>query len=154
VVQLTRHFSLDELTVSETARRLGMPNQPAGMQHMANLRRLAEYLEQVRALWRRPVAVMSAYRSPAVNRAVGGVPTSDHALGLAADIRVDGVAGIEVARGIAGSAALMAGLDQLIWYRPSGAVHVGIGLRQRRQVWTNPTTKAGHRPLLAGIVPG
>jgi zinc D-Ala-D-Ala carboxypeptidase len=148
-MQLSRHFSLAELTVSETAARLGLNNQPASRQHMDNLRALAAVLEQVRAIWRRPVQIISAYRSPAVNRAVGGVATSDHAVGLAADIRVQGIEGRAVADAVAASAI---GFDQLIWYRISGSVHIGIGARMRRQVRTNPTTRAGAQ-LLVGIVP-
>lgn len=148
-MQLSRHFSLAELTASETAAARGLNNQPASRQHMENLRALAAVLEQVRAIWARPVEVISAYRSPAVNRAVGGVATSDHALGLAADIRVQGIAGRAVAEAVAASAIRF---DQLIWYRPSGSVHIGIGARMRRQVRTNPTTKAAAQ-LLVGIVP-
>ncbi len=147
-MQLTRHFSLAELTASETAERLGLANVPATRAHRDNLQRLAEALEAVRGIWRRPVTVISGYRSPAVNRAVGGVATSDHALGLAADIRVQGIEGADVAAGIAASAI---GFDQVIWYRLSGSVHFGIGARMRRQVWTNPTNRAGAR-LLRGIV--
>lgn len=149
-MQLTKHFSLAELTVSDRAARLGLSNQPATRMHRDNLQRLAEFLEAVRSLWGRPITVISAYRSPAVNRAVGGVATSDHANGLAADFRVQGMAGADVARGIAVSALVF---DQLIFYRPSGAVHVGIGSRLRRHVFTNPTTNGGHRPLITGIVP-
>lgn len=147
-MQITSHFSLDELTISDTAVRLGLANQPATRQHMDNLRRLAGVLEQVRAIWARPLAIISAYRSPAVNRAVGGVANSDHALGLAADFRVAGIDGRDVAEATAASAILF---DQLIWYRPSGVVHIGIGARMRRQVRTNPTTRAGAR-LIEGIL--
>jgi hypothetical protein len=146
-MQLTKNFSLAELTVSETAERLGLNNQPASRQHIANLRGLANTMELVRALWARPVTIISAYRSPAVNRAVGGVPTSHHADGLAADFRVEGIDGQDVAEVIAASAIKF---DQLIWYRPSGAVHIGIGAEMRRQVRTNPTSFAGAR-LLEGI---
>jgi uncharacterized protein YcbK (DUF882 family) len=146
-MQLTRHFSLAELTVSETAERLGLANVPATAQHMQNLRALAVVLEQVRALWARRLIIASAYRAPAVNRAVKGVPTSDHANGLAADFRVEGIDGQDVAEVIAASNIKF---DQLIWYRPSGAVHIGIGARMRRQVRTNPTTVASAR-LLEGI---
>jgi len=147
-MQLTNNFSLAEMTVSETADKLGLANMPASRQHIANLRALAGVMEQVRALWARPVQILSAYRAPAVNRAVGGVPTSDHANGLAADFRVEGIDGQDVAEVIAASAIRF---DQLIWYRPSGAVHIGIGAQMRRQVRTNPTTNAGAK-LLEGIV--
>ena len=146
-MQLTKNFSLAELTVSETADRLQLANVPATAQHMQNLRALAGVMEEVRALWARPVRILSAYRAPRVNRAVGGVVTSDHANGLAADFRVEGIEGQDVAEVIAASAIRF---DQLIWYRPSGAVHIGIGARMRRQVRTNPTTVASAK-LLEGI---
>ena len=146
-MQLTKNFSLAELTVSETADRLQLANVPATAQHMQNLRALAGVMEEVRALWRRPITISSAYRAPKVNRAVGGVPTSDHANGLAADFRVEGIDGQDVAEVIAASAIRF---DQLIWYRPTGVVHIGIGARMRRQVRTNPTTVASAK-LLEGI---
>lgn len=85
-MKLTDHFSLAELTASSTARRLGLSNElpPALFGH---IQALAEMLERVRAqLGGKPLIVTSAYRSREVNRAVGGVATSDHTLGHAADV--------------------------------------------------------------------
>lgn len=87
---LTPHFTLDELTLSETAARNGHDNQP-GAQELANLSRLADTLEQVRALVNKPIVVSSGYRAPAVNKLVGGSATSAHVKGLAADINCPGV---------------------------------------------------------------
>lgn len=82
---LSAHFSLAEMIVSQHATRFGIDNTPNESQ-VENLRRLAETLEQVRAVLGKPITINSAFRSVAVNRAVGGVDTSEHCDGRAADI--------------------------------------------------------------------
>lgn len=82
--QLTPHFTLEELTASPTAARLGIDNTPTGVT-LANLTSLAKNLEFVRALMTFPMHIDSAYRCEALNKAVGGVPASAHVLGHAAD---------------------------------------------------------------------
>lgn len=89
-MKLTLNFTLEELTHSEIAERQGLDNTP-NEEVKANLVRLAKFLEQVRTVLGRPVMVNSAYRSPAVNTAVGSKPTSQHCLGCAADIKVPGL---------------------------------------------------------------
>ena len=89
-MKLTLNFTLEELTHSEIAERQGIDNTP-NEEVKANLVRLAKFLEQVRTVLGRPVMVNSAYRSPAVNTAVGSKPTSQHCLGCAADIKVPGL---------------------------------------------------------------
>lgn len=80
-MNLSPHFSIAELTVTTT----GIPNTPT-LEHLVNLKRLAETLEQVRyALGRRPVIVSSAFRNEAVNNANNGSKTSEHKNGNAAD---------------------------------------------------------------------
>ena len=82
-MQLSTNFSLAELTHTGT----GLDNTPDS-QHLAALKNLAAALERVRAepLQGNPVSVNSAYRSAAVNAAVGGVPNSAHEQAHAADI--------------------------------------------------------------------
>lgn len=88
--QFTKNFSYDELIASATAKRLGLDNTPSP-EEKEKLRKLAEdILQPIRDRWRSPIVVNSAYRSEAVNKAVGGVPTSQHRLGEAADIKVGG----------------------------------------------------------------
>ncbi len=82
---LSAHFSLAEMTVSQTATRMDLDNEPDEAQ-TDNLRRLCETLEQVRSVLGKPVTVSSGFRSVEVNKAVGGVPTSEHCDGRAADI--------------------------------------------------------------------
>ena len=89
-MNLSEHFTLDELTVSETAARKGLDNIPDN-DALMNLRRLALFLEKVRAVLNKPIKINSAYRSPKVNASVGGSKTSQHCLGCAADIRVGGL---------------------------------------------------------------
>ena len=89
-MKLSPNFTLEELTQSETAARLGIDNTP-DKKVEANLVRLARFLEEVRAILKRPVMVNSAYRSPKVNEAIGSKATSQHCIGCAADIRVPGL---------------------------------------------------------------
>jgi zinc D-Ala-D-Ala carboxypeptidase len=89
-MKLTPNFTLEELTSSETAVRLGLDNTP-DEKVKANLVRLARFLEEVRAILKRPIMVNSAYRSPEVNKAIGSKSTSQHCIGCAADIRVPGL---------------------------------------------------------------
>jgi hypothetical protein len=83
-MQLTPHFHLDQLIASETAQARGIDNHPDAIA-LRNLQRLAEGLEQVQTLLGHPLQISSAYRSPALNAAVGGALRSQHCKGLAAD---------------------------------------------------------------------
>lgn len=105
---MTPHFTLAELTVTDHRSFDNTPN--AG--EIQNLRRLALFLELVKTqLGGRPVMVNSAFRSKAVNDAVGSTDKSQHRLGCAADIRVPGMTPDEVVRSV-----MTAGLpyDQII----------------------------------------
>ena len=83
--QLTEHFSLQEMTASGTAIRLGLKNEP-GQKEVEALRHLCEdVLEPLRRRFGR-VIIASGYRCEAVNSAVGGVANSQHMRGEAADI--------------------------------------------------------------------
>lgn len=86
----TKNFSYDELIASATAKRLGIDNTPTP-EEKERLRQLAEdILQPIRDAWRAPIVVTSGFRSEEVNKAVGGVKTSQHRLGEAADIKVGG----------------------------------------------------------------
>lgn len=87
-MKLTENFTLEELTVSKTAERKGLDNTP-GEKELNNLKKLAEnILQPLRNVLGEPIIVTSGYRSSAVNKAVGGVSTSEHCLGAAADIKL------------------------------------------------------------------
>jgi uncharacterized protein YcbK (DUF882 family) len=100
---MTPHFTLDELTASETAERNGWDNTP-NEQELANLQRLAEFLEDVKeALGGKPIMVNSAFRNKQVNDAVGSKDNSQHRVGCAVDIRVPGLTPNQVVRAIIAS---------------------------------------------------
>lgn len=84
-MRLTAHFSLAELTASNKAAALRIDNTPTP-DALRRLQGTAEMLERIRTTVGRPIMVTSGYRSPALNRAVGGVTSSDHTTGQAADI--------------------------------------------------------------------
>jgi len=83
-VKLSKHFSLEELTQSDTAVRLGIDNTPSE-EVIENLKFLSEKLEDVRILLRNPMLVSSGYRSLALNAHLGSRNTSSHVKGLAVD---------------------------------------------------------------------
>lgn len=81
---LSAHFSLEEALVSQTAARLGIENDPP-LDVVLNMKRAALGMELVRQLLGQPIHVNSWYRSPELNKAVGGSPKSDHLTGFAID---------------------------------------------------------------------
>ena len=102
-MNLTAHFTLEELTASETAERNGWDNSPND-QELANLVRLAEFLEQVKeVLAGKPIIISSGLRTKKVNDAVGSKDTSQHRIGCAADFKVPGMTPDEVVKAIVAS---------------------------------------------------
>ena len=94
---MTPHFTLAELTHTDHRTLDNTPNDA----EKANLQRLAEFLEAVKtALGGKPIMVNSAFRSKAVNDAVGSKDTSQHRIGCAADIRVPGMTPDAVVRAV------------------------------------------------------
>lgn len=83
-----KYFTIKELSASTEARKMGIDNTPTPAAS-ANLVRLAEaVLDPLRERYGRPIYVSSGYRCPRLNKAVGGVETSQHVKGEAADIYV------------------------------------------------------------------
>ena len=94
---MTPHFTLEDLTHTDHRE---LDNTPDLLER-DNLLRLAELLEDVRtAIGDRPIMINSAFRSKAVNDAVGSKDTSQHRLGCAADMRVPGMTPDEVVRAV------------------------------------------------------
>lgn len=140
-VMLSPHFSLAELTQSETAARRGIDNTPPPPV-LAALARTALGLEGVRTLLGTPILVTSGYRSPALNKLVGGQRASQHLTGEAADFisPAFGTPATIVARIVAGGLAF----DQVIvefgrW------VHISFSGSNRRQALV--IDSAGTRPF-------
>lgn len=85
--KVTENFTLEELCHSNTAVAKGLENIPNESQ-VENLKSLAiNLLQPVRDLYGKPMIINSGFRSPEVNKAVNGSPTSDHMNGKAADVR-------------------------------------------------------------------
>ena len=105
---MTPHFTLEELTHTDHRTLDNTPNET----ELANIQRLAEFLEAVKTLLGgKPIMVNSAFRSKAVNDAVGSKDTSQHRIGCAADIRVPSMTPDQVVRAIIASDL---GFDQVI----------------------------------------
>ena len=105
---MTPHFTLAELTRTDHRTLDNTPDADA----LANLQRLAEFLERVReVLGDKMVMITSGYRSAAVNAACGSRKSSQHTLGTAADIRVPGMTPDAVVRAVRASGLAY---DQLI----------------------------------------
>ena len=97
---LTPHFTLEELTHTDHREFSNEPNES----ETANLVRLAIFLEQVKELLGgKPIMVNSAFRSKAVNDAVGSKDSSQHRVGCAADLRVPGMTPDEVVKAVIAS---------------------------------------------------
>jgi zinc D-Ala-D-Ala carboxypeptidase len=125
---MTPHFTLAELTRSATGERLGIDNTPRP-DHLDKLTLTAELLERVRTLLNCPVIVTSGYRCMELNIAVGGVTSSDHARGQAADIVAPGYGTpYEIAKRLAPLVSQL-GVGQLILEGIKGKQWVHISTR-------------------------
>ena len=150
-MKIAKHFSLDELTFSQTAARAGIDNSPTPAA-LDNLVRLAGMLENIRFLLGVPVFVSSGYRCPALNNRVGGAPGSQHCHGLAADFTAPAFGSpLAIAEAISGTGM---GFDQLI-HEYGRWVHVSLppgGAEPRRQRLTIDRlgTRTGLHPARDG----
>ena len=107
-MNLSEHFTFEELTHTVHREFDNTPN----VEETENLTRLAEFLERIKiVLDGKPIMVNSAFRSEAVNNAVGSRNTSQHRIGCAADIRVPGMTPDEVVKAVIASGI---GYDQII----------------------------------------
>ncbi len=86
------YFTIEELCASDTARWRGIDNTPDAAKRQKLQTLIEQLLDPIRAAWGSPIAVNSGYRCPKLNAAVGGVSTSQHLRGEAADITVGSTA--------------------------------------------------------------
>jgi hypothetical protein len=151
-MQLTQHFTLEELTKSQTGERLGMDNVPGAAALDCLMVLCARVLEPLRAHYG-PVHINSGYRCPDLNKAVGGAVTSQHCLGQAADIEVPGVANGDLAAWVAANLDF----DQVILecYRKghpnSGWVHVSYKDSGNRKTTLTATVVSGKMIYTPGL---
>jgi zinc D-Ala-D-Ala carboxypeptidase len=138
-MKLTQHFSLEEMTKSQTASRKGIDNT-APPEVVENLKALCEnVLEKIRIHFGKPLSINSGYRGPKLNKAIGGAKNSQHMTGQAADIEMVGMDNKILFCWIKDNLEF----DQLIleYYKPgipdSGWVHVSWNSNgNRKQVLT------------------
>ena len=132
-MKLAPNFTLEEFLVSQEGARRGLDNTPDA-DALDNLRILASTLQGVRNFLGHQIIITYGYRSPDINRLVGGSPTSAHLLGLAADFTCPGYgAPLDVARAIGHQWGLR--WDQII-YEYRSWVHLSVDPRYRRQTLT------------------
>lgn len=142
---VTENFMWREFTYSQTAVNNGLKNIPGNVER-ANIKRVAQWLEKLRALLAEkygktiPIRITSGFRSAAVNKAVGGKPNSAHRYGLAADIQAVGLSVKQLAYDIYSfiKAGKLPKLDQMIREMPRGGgqwVHVGLSVGSQRGQW-------------------
>ncbi|MDP1873625.1 D-Ala-D-Ala carboxypeptidase family metallohydrolase [Phenylobacterium sp.] len=130
-MKLSANFHLDEFVTSQTAARRGIDNTPPAPV-LIRLKNTAKGLEKVRAVLGKPILISSGYRSPALNKAVGGSATSDHMNGDAADFISPGFGTpIAICRAIVAAGIKF---DQLI--EEGTWVHISFGPRMRGQILT------------------
>lgn len=154
MTQLTKNFSLHELTKSDTALRLGLENNP-GPVEIGNLTTLAgKVLQPIRDHFQKGVHINSGFRHPDVNAKVGGSRTSDHCKGMAADLEIPGVANAELAEWVKDNLEF----TQLIleFYTPgipdSGWVHVSYDPNNLKKQVMTATKQGGKTVYLPGLV--
>ena len=139
-MKLSPNFTLEELTHSDLASRKGWDNTP-NAQELANLKRLANFLEAVRTIIGKPIIINSGYRSKILNDAVGSSDKSHHRHGCAADIRVNGMTPREVVKNlIASGLAYEQVIEEFPTPQGGGWTHISVPIyeidKPRRQALT------------------
>ena len=124
MMKLSDHFTLEELTYSATADRLGIDNNPSE-QERKNLKALClKVLEPLRDRFRQPIRISSGYRCKELNKVVSGVSTSQHLKGEAADINI----------GLAGNRKLFELAEKMI---KAGQLNVGQLINEKNYSWVH-----------------
>ena len=142
-MEMSKNFTLAEFVKSETARKLGIDNTPPTevIAHLGEL--VFSLLQPIRDAWGAPIIVTSGYRCPALNKAVGGVETSSHLTGYAADIRPEKAKDLPHLKILIQAVVLAQKIpfDQILFERHGGAEWIHISVRrnngeQRGQLFT------------------
>ncbi len=134
---MAKYFTISELIRSDTAKRQGISNNPTPDEIESIWRLMNEVLDPIRENYGKPIYVTSGYRSPALNRAVGGSQTSQHMRGEAADIdtpsRAENKRLFEIIVDMLRRGELTVG--QLIWEKGNSEgpdwIHVSLGVKNQ-----------------------
>ncbi|MDN3645783.1 D-Ala-D-Ala carboxypeptidase family metallohydrolase [Pontixanthobacter aestiaquae] len=148
MTKLTENFTLAEMVRSQQALRRGIPNSP-GSREVTALRILCEnVLQPVREHFGKPVNISSGFRSPRLNRAIGGSGSSQHCLGEAADFIVSGVSNLEVCKWM----ERRLNYDQLIYeFGEPGWVHCSFSTNRMRNMELSAMRLGGRVKYLSGL---
>ena len=126
--QLSKNFSLEEFEKSDTANAKGIDNR-VPVELIGNIQALVDnVLQPLRDLYGKPIHFNSGYRCPELNKAVGGVPTSQHQKGKAADLTCESVM---VLFEILENSEIE--FDQAILYRKRNFLHVSYSSEGNRK---------------------
>ncbi len=125
-----KYFSINELTRSATATRMGIGNEPTQGIVTALTNLVDEILDPLRELYGKPIIVNSGYRSPELNKAVGGSKSSDHMTGCAVDISAGSIYGNKVLFELINKNF---NFDQLIDERGYSWIHVSFRSKEKNR---------------------
>lgn len=132
-MEISKNFSLSEFEYSPTAKKKKIDNTIKADFVKNNIKELVfQVLQPLRDKIDKPIHISSGYRCLKLNKAVGGVATSQHVQGQAADIKVEDMTPYEVAKVVM---ELYLPFDQMILY--PNFVHISISPRDRRQLLYN-----------------
>lgn len=135
-MKLSEHLDLSEVTRSNEAKRKGISNMPTP-EHIENFKKLAENIfEPIRKHFGVPIFVSSGYRSKELNKAIGGASSSQHLLGEAIDIDMDGTSNGVTNKMVFDYIKENLNFDQLINEFNYSWVHVSFSSKgkQRKQI--------------------
>ena len=119
-------ITFDDFIYSDTAKAKKIDNKPLEISIVNNIHKTLQFLNNLD--WNEKIKINSGYRCLELNRLVGGVNTSHHLTGLAADITSNNIAGLlEVLKD------RITELDQLIYYKKRNFIHISIHPRNRKQ---------------------
>jgi zinc D-Ala-D-Ala carboxypeptidase len=144
-MRISEHFTLEEMIRSGTAEELNISNVPSALE-INNLGILAKsVLEPLRGMVGKPIKVYSGFRSPDLNKAVGGSANSQHIKGEAADIAVDGMSVDDLMAVIVNQTVFSYG--QAILEKLSGRnwIHISIGAKKQNLCATNESGKTVYK---------
>ena len=151
--QISKNFTLKELTYSDTAKKLGLDNNPNEEEYNNMCYLVNNLLQPLREQLCKPIIINSCYRGKQLNEAVNGSKTSQHCKGQAADIEIKGMSNYDLACHIRDNyefdQLILEYANNLVNDKNSGWVHVSLKENEnRKQCLTIKSGKSGYLPGL------